>query len=250
MKRVLTCLVAAVVFGAVSFVQAANVELKFYSAASGEEVSVAKDLHFALVGVDGNTLVKGNLDADGQGKVEADVESTSFYVVAEQSSTKFFGSVLIAKDVVADELFFVLDESGLTWLKDAHRCSDEECKANRDENEKSCLDEDFCDENCVCRKLDAYCSNKAKLVESSESYAQAAEGDVSANVIARSVSGVNTTSPYSSGVTNLGSLPSAGGAVGRGGTLAMVGVAVALGVALPVALGNKEPKSRAGTAIE
>jgi len=245
MKRALTFLFAVVCGWTVSFVQAANVELSFYSGVTDEGAVVVEDLHYAVVSVDGDALVKGNLGAEDKGKFDADIGSNSFYVIAEQASTKFFGSVLIEQNEAADQLFFVIDENGLTWLKDARKCNDEEnCKQKLTEGA-----EDFCDENCVYKKLATYNAEKVKLAETSNVYAQEVEG------AAQGAESSSSSAP-STGAVAGGAAGSAVGGVGAtagagiGGALSSVAMAVAMGVAIPVAVSAAHKKEESKTTVK
>jgi len=281
MQRALTFLFAVVGFWTVSFVQAADVGLNFYSGEPCERVSFAEDLHYAVIDVDGNNLVSGDLVIEDRGHVDTDFSATSFYVIAEQKSTKYFGSVLIDKEVVdGDEFFFIVDESGLIWLKDAHECIHdvenaenvqedlERCAGSRRYNGR-CCDDDCCDKDCICRRLEAYRHCAALDGANSETEGttttgtKTAEGDAAPknSQTAQSMtqakpssrnslnSSSTTTNPYTSGLSNFGggvAGGAAGGAAGAAGGmsgLAMLGVVGAM-VATTVAATSKDPVSK------
>jgi len=253
MKRTLAFLVAVASFWTVSFVQAANVGLNFYSGVPCEKVSYAEDLHYAVVDVDGNSLVSGDLTAENRGHVDTVYSASNFYVIAEQGSTKYFGSVLIDKEVVdGDEFFFIVDESGLIWLKDAHKCihdeenaeelseNEERCAGSRRYNGK-CCDDDCCDEDCICRRLEAYRHCAAPDAAEAETEGMANTGTESAQGNAAPKNGQSTqaanqarsvaqprspsrntvnpnstSNPYTSGMSNLGGVSPMGAGVGAG----------------------------------
>ncbi len=213
MKRVMACLLVVVSCLAVSFVQAAdigtvnvetvNVGFNFYVGAPCEFVSYPEDLHYAVVGTDGKRLLEGVLAAEDRGRFEGsiDVKINKFYVIVEQPSTSYFGSVLVRRDVDVDELYFVLDAFDLTWLEEAHRCLDD-AKCMKDDDgdrfcdhcaayffgkkdnandgkrfeEGRCCDDDCCDEYCICRMLYEYLTDCASIADGSSQNIGANDG--------------------------------------------------------------------------
>ena len=204
MKRVAAYLFAFVSCWALSFVQAAdvdtvNVGFNFYVGAPCEYVSYPEDLHYAVVSTDGENLLKGVLTAEDRGRFEGliDVNINNFYVIVEQPSTKFFGSVLVRRAPEIDELYFILDAFDLTWLEKAHRCLDDaECMKDNEgdrfcdhcaafffgkENDgkrfegEPCCDDDCCDEYCICRLLYGYLTDCASIADGSSQKADVNE---------------------------------------------------------------------------
>lgn len=210
MKRVMACLLVVVSCLAVSFVRAADVEtvnvgFNFYVGAPCEFVSYPEDLHYAVVGVDGKRLLEGVLSAEDRGRFEGDIDVkiNKFYVIVEQPSTSYFGSVLVRKDADVDELYFILDAFDLTWLEKAHRCFDDaECMKDDDgdrfcdhcaayffgeENdakdgkkfeEGRCCDDDCCDEYCICRMLYKYLTDCAPIADGTQNVGANDKGNV------------------------------------------------------------------------
>lgn len=142
MKRTALLLVAILGLVVASAVQAAEVNVKFYSQVGNAPVDVADDVRFTLMSAEDGTVVFDSATAES-----ADIAEGVYTVVAEQPSTHLFGSVEVAfSDADEAKKLFLLSNEGLAELEGAHEC----------DNEGHC----DCDENCICRLINHNCTER------------------------------------------------------------------------------------------
>jgi hypothetical protein len=142
MKRTALLLVAILGLVVASAVQAAEVNVKFYSQVGNAPVDVADDVRFTLMSAEDGTVVFDSATAES-----ADIAEGSYTMVAEQPSTHLFGSVEVAfSDADEAKKLFLLSNEGLAELEGAHEC----------DNEGHC----DCDENCICRLINHNCTER------------------------------------------------------------------------------------------
>lgn len=144
MKKAVMLLVAVLGMVVATSVQAADATVMFFSQVDNKPVDVATDAHFKLTSGD-------DVVAEGIGSENPiTVEPGAYTVVAEQPSTGFFGTaeVTVAENEFTDDgkeieqqLLFVFNKGGLTYLPGIHACDCDDEDGNGDYD---------CNEQCIC----------------------------------------------------------------------------------------------------
>lgn len=216
MKRTALLLVAILGLVVASAVQAAEVNVKFYSQVGNAPVDVADDVRFTLMSAEDGTVVFDSATAES-----ADIAEGVYTVVAEQPSTHLFGSVEVAfSDADEAKKLFLLSNEGLAEFEGAHEC----------DNEGHC----DCDENCICRLVNHNCTER---VSGCDDGATAYVGGQVAPTTPQTVPSTPTapaTPPAPQVPYPQYGAPTFGGA----GTLGILG---AMGAIIAVALADSEP---------
>lgn len=202
-------LVAVICMMVASSVQATDTTLYFFSQAGDNPVDVAFDAHFVLENADG-VVAEGESDS-----VDVSVDPGKYTLSVEQEDKSLAGSVEIEVPEKIEQMVFLLNDDGLTYLEGIHVCDGEKEKG-------ACT----CDESCICKVYEGNCTrNVCRCNSAAKPIEEPTATPAAQNFMPYDYS---PYSPYSGGSWYPG---------GRWSTLGMLG---AIGAAIAIALADDD----------